>query len=170
MKNINTGDNKKLHQIFIEDQNDREQKIWSKHQELVSKRDAKRLRKVKTMLLNEQLKTAGDMFKAAVIFHHNYDLKNFEVANHLAQQAKILDSSDYDAIWLAAVSLDRLLVAQGKKQKFGSQFEYVEIEKGKYRYQMAPYDMRTSDRTRALNELPSLKKLRSMEGGFLETK
>jgi len=152
----------------LADQADRESGDWQAKQEAVSKRDGQRLRRVEKLLFEGKLATAADYFRAATIFHHNFGKQNFEKAHELAEQALSMEPQNYDLIWLEAVSRDRMLVAQGKKQKFGSQFEYSEISPGKFRYQMADFDRRTSDATRAKHEIPKLRKLKSMEGHIVE--
>lgn len=112
-----------LHTLFKEDQRDRSNgKLWEKPEFLkeVSKRDRIRRKKIADYLKKEMLKTPEDFYYAAMIFQHGESVRDYRQANQLAQQS--MEMGYEPAKWLYAASLDRLLLHQGKPQKYGTQY------------------------------------------------
>ena len=109
-----------------------------------------------------------DYFNAALIFQHGLGLSDYKRAQVLAREAERRGGGE-EARWLYAVATDRLLIAQGRKQKFGSQLSIVRIidrRTGRPRRTMKllPYDKRTGDATRTRHGLPALAILLKMDG------
>ncbi len=98
-----------------------------------------------------------DAFHAAILLHHGVENKYVLAANELCRYAIArLDSSDKDmqmARWLYAASYDRILVHDGKPQKFGTQF--VKNKDGVFELATS-IDLATTDEERALYGIPTV--------------
>jgi hypothetical protein len=75
--------------------------------------------------------TQNDLYRVAVILLHSDLPKDFLAAHRLATIAGLLGHRS--ARWLAAASLDRLMMSLGMPQTYGTQFEFNEEER---RYQL----------------------------------
>lgn len=114
--------------IYNSDQSDRKtlkSYVVSSNKALVKKRDQERLKKVRMIYENAMEKkidlTNQDKFNLAMIFHHGVCLEDYTIAHALAKEVAESDSSIQNAQWLAKATYDRLLLAQGKPQKYGTQ-------------------------------------------------
>jgi hypothetical protein len=103
--------------------------------EVVQKRNARRLKKVRRMLDAGDLKVADDFYHAASILYNGADSSDYELARKLALRTVKLNPKHYDAKALAAMSKDRYLHSVGKPQIYGTQFK---IEKGELT--LEPFD------------------------------
>ena len=148
------NNNKKLEKIFLQDQNERHS--WKNNKvfiDKVRKNDIKRKSKVNKLLINKKLKTGNDFYNAAMIFQHGESIKDFRKAKYLSQKSMNLGFEK--AKWLFAASTDRLLMFQGKKQKYGTQFQYftkiIKSKKNplKKKWILYKFDKRITDKTRA---------------------
>lgn len=157
------GDNKDLIKIFNLDQRDRHPNNWYGRQDLVANRDGQRRRKVRDLLSGGHLKSGNDFFRAAMIFHHSLDARNNELAVKLASSAMRRQPDNLDFRWLFACTLDRLLRSQGLKQRYGTQFDCVEVSPGTYELRLEPYDLRVSDVTRQRMGVPKIGELLKMQ-------
>jgi len=115
---------KSIHQIYLEDQADREppggdlSKLdWSK----IGPRDEARRRQVLTMLEAGQLKTGADFCEAALVFQHGQEADDLLLAHVLAAAA--LAKGDTECKKLCAMTLDRYLHRIGKPQIFGNDYQ-----------------------------------------------
>ncbi len=151
-----------IKKLFKEDQAERSKifgKDGTKHpsenqlREL-EKNDQKRRRKVLNLLKNNKIKKAENLFYAAIILHHSDNPKHLKLANNLSKQA--LDKNYAPARWLYAITLDRYLKSQGKKQKFGTQF-YQSLETKEWK--IYSYAQETTDKERQKYDVPPLKEL-----------
>jgi len=134
--------------LFALDQQDRQGVInWDS----VAPRDQARREEVKTLLAQGRLTTAGDFYAAAFIFQHGTCAAHYRVANLLAQQA--LQKGHAGAGWLYAATLDRWLLSQGKRQRFGTQ--YTGDAQG-CRFKLAPVNLEATDAERARYGVPPL--------------
>lgn len=141
--------NQQLKQIYEEDITDRNNKIPD---EELNKRDRLRKVKVKKVLNEAESLDAQDYHHAALIFQHGEDLADFRKAYELAMKA--VESGNDSARWLAAASLDRSLLMEGKAQKYGTQFK----QNGKGDWKLAqPIDSTVTDEERKEWNVPPLK-------------
>jgi len=141
--------NKKLYQLFIEDQKDRKNLKTG-----ITENDSKRKKEVINILNKKPKLTGQDYFYAAMIFHHGQKISDYKKAIKLAKiGAKMKNKS---AKWLFAAATDRLLLNQGKKQKFGTQFKEI---KGKWI--LFPIDKNTTDTERAKFNVIPIKEIKS---------
>lgn len=160
-------DNPILKKFFLEDQNDRRdianpnpRKTW----EAVTADDLKRRKKVQLLLDKGTIKTAEDYYRAAMIFQHGTKSDEYRLAKDLAE--KSVNMGNEEARWLYAATTDRLLCALGKKQKFGTQYQWVVLKESEKYYDamlLQPYDKRTTDLLRAKYNVPPLHILQKNE-------
>ena len=114
---------KTIHQLFVEDQADREppggdmSKLdWGK----IGPRDEARRKRVRAMLEAGELKTGVDFREASFIFQHGSQPDDFLIAHILATAA--LAKGDQESRWITAATLDRYLHTIGQSQVFGTQY------------------------------------------------
>lgn len=146
-----------LHALFVADQADRNdhptydtREYWQ-----LRERDAQRRQRVGEIIAEGLLTEPDDYFHAALIFQHGETLEDIWQAHELAQKAADMEATgsmgNKDSRWLAAASMDRWLMYQGKPQKYGTQF----VPDGK-RWRLWDIDPTTTDAERAANHVPSL--------------
>lgn len=125
-------DNLRLEELHAADQKDRE-KVYTSAQEIeaLKERDQERRRELVDMMRLGNVNTSNDLYRAAVIFLHGAEPKEFLAAHRLATMAAI--NGHRPSRWLAAASLDRFLMSTGLPQVYGTQFEHSEEEN---RYQL----------------------------------
>ena len=78
-----------------------------------------------------EVNTQNDLYRAAVIFLHGAEPKDFLISHRLAVVSSI--QGHRAARWLTAASLDRFLMSIGLPQTYGTQFEHNEDDN---RYQL----------------------------------
>ena len=152
---------KKIKKIFEEDQADRNNKELKKlsikeRWRIIEKKDRKR-RDSLTKILKEaegiQLRGV-DYFRAGIVFQHG-EINDIRLAKHIA--SKGIKKNHKSSRWLYAAATDRILIMEGKKQKFGTQF-------GKDRdgfWVLLPVDNKTTDSERreyGVQSLTNIKK------------
>ncbi len=113
------ADNPEIEALFDADQADRKC-VPPLAQDQLFARDAERRHAVDGLLRRDELHTGSDFLHAAVIFQHGGRAADFLLAHALALAA--LGMGRADAGWLAAATLDRYLLADGKPQIYGTQF------------------------------------------------
>lgn len=143
--------NPELDAIYTADQGDRRLPPEEKARLDIAARDDARLARVKAILDAGGAKVSIDYFHAAMVFQHGHDPADYQRAHDLALKAAELDPSHTTARWLAAASEDRLLMNQGKPQKYGTQFRK---EGGVW--ELYPVDPSVTDEERAAWGVPSL--------------
>jgi len=114
---------KQLQDLFTADQKDRSDgALWedANFRNEVSKRDKVRKEEVSKYIKNDQLQTAEDYYFSAMIFQHGDSVADFKQAHQLAKTS--MNMGYESAKWLYAASLDRLLLHQGRKQRYGTQY------------------------------------------------
>ena len=157
-----------LRKIFTEDQKVRKNipggqqpaSVWNK----ISAADEKRRKQVAAIMSTDTNFTPKDYYYAAMIFQHGGYIEEYKTAKRYARQS--MDMGYEDAKWLYAAATDRLLRAQGKKQKFGTQYIFGYLKEGNVWYEallLQPYDKRTTDMTRAKYNVPPLAELQKKE-------
>jgi hypothetical protein len=82
-------------------------------------RDAARRARVRELAAAGALERAEDCYYAALVLHHGGEAAEVEQAHRLALTA--MEQEYRPARWLAAATLDRWLMMQGRPQKFGTQ-------------------------------------------------
>lgn len=148
--------NKKLQTIFKQDQKDRHDIAILTDKKLFIKRDKERKILVAEMIKNKKLKSGLDFYMAAMIFHHGPTIQDSKKAINLIK--KSVDLGYKKALSFYATALDRLLVRQGKEQKFGTQYQK---KSDKELWKILPYDLKTSDEERFKYNLPSLSEMKN---------
>lgn len=146
-----------LKTIFQEDQKDRH------HQKLTASeegcRDAQRRQEVRRIIAQKKRMTGADCYHAAFIFHHGPSKADAQRAVRLAKESKKRGYEKANLLYVAAT--DRLLIKEGKRQKFGTQFH-----KKKGAWKLLPMDHRTTDAQRANFNVPTLAQLKEQAKTF----
>jgi hypothetical protein len=115
--------NAELARLYEEDQQDRS---GGSGQDGMGTRDADRKKRVLEIVEQGALKESADYFHAAMVLQHGDSPEDYKRAHELCLKAVDLDSGNEDARWLAAASLDRYLMSQGKPQLYGTQTRKVD--------------------------------------------
>ncbi len=147
-----------LEQLYEEDKKDRLSSDWDdqknpeyqKKLRWLKRRDVRRRKRVLQFYSQGRIKTSKDFYHAALILQHGENSNDYKLANEFAKKA--MDAGLEKPKWLYAATLDRLLLSQGKPQKFGTQFE---MKNGWWK--LAPVDKSTTDEERAKYNVPPLK-------------
>lgn len=136
-----------LRALFEADQRERtgEAIDW----EVLRVSDARRRVVVKAWLDAGAVTAPLDRFRAAMLFQHGRTSDDYLLAHDLARAAA--EGGCREARWLTAATEDRLLLSQGRPQRFGTQF----IDVGG-RFELAPVDPATTDAERAAWDVPPL--------------
>ncbi len=120
--------------------------------------DWRRRRRVKRLLKDGVLEAPEDYYHAAMILQHSLAVADYWQAHQLAMRAVELGYNQ--ARWLAAATLDRWLMRQGKPQKYGTQYTMVgarwKVWAWGKRYRLWDVDPVTSDTERAEWGVPAL--------------
>ncbi|OGM95002.1 hypothetical protein A2524_02835 [Candidatus Wolfebacteria bacterium RIFOXYD12_FULL_48_21] len=148
--------NKDLEKLFKEDQADRMAIGSSGDFSVVEKKDVERKNTIKRMLKEGTVITGKDFYIAAMIFHHGQLLADYKTAIKLSEQS--IKKGYQKAKWLHAAGTDRLLIKQGKKQKFGTQFFK---KSAKSKWALAPIKKGMTDEERARFNVPPLAELKA---------
>jgi hypothetical protein len=75
---------------------------------------------VQMLLEKDKLRSANDFYRAAYIFQHGSEPRDFLKAHALAIVSAA--KGKRDATWIAAATLDRYLQSIGQKQIYGTQY------------------------------------------------
>ncbi|MCR4329374.1 MAG: hypothetical protein NUV65_02405 [Candidatus Roizmanbacteria bacterium] len=141
--------NTQLRKLYEDDIADRNSKIAD---EILNENDRQRIVQVENILSHEHDLSALDYHHAALIFQHGEKLAHYKQAHILA--IKAVELGDDSARWLAAASLDRSLLMEGKAQKYGTQFKLNDQNE----WELAqPIDPNVTDKERAKWNVPPLK-------------
>jgi hypothetical protein len=125
-------DNLRVEELHLADQKDRADVFTAaKDVAALKERDLARRKEVSDLIGRGEVNTPNDLYRAAVIFLHGAEPKDFLTAHRLAAIAAI--SGHRAARWLTAASLDRFLMSIGLPQTYGTQFEHNEEDS---RYQL----------------------------------
>ncbi|WP_342380378.1 hypothetical protein NVS55_12350 [Myxococcus stipitatus] len=146
--------NAELFSLFLEDQEDREGELEGRELDwaVIRPRDARRRARVDELLKSGKVQSAKDHFHAGAIFHHG-EGADFQRAHGLLLKSVELDPKDGLARVMAATAEDRVLMMQGKPQRYGTQRERVN---GQWR--LYAVDPSVTDAERAKWGLPPLAK------------
>lgn len=149
---------KSLKTLFVEDQNDRTSGVDYK---VLVKNDRKRRELANAFLKSKKKLTLEEIYYAAMFFHHSASKNDVKKARGLAllnmgrgellkKENKWIEKSK----WLFAATTDRLLVREGKPQKYGTQFHQENIDSPR---ELFDYDKNTTDKERVALYVPTLK-------------
>lgn len=121
-------------------------------------RCVERIEKTKEIIENKEFDESEiwNLHYAAYILHHSDNEKDNKTANELAKKAVNLGSSVTK--WLYAATLDRYLLSQGKKQKYGTQYKFEDNE-----WKPQPVEESTTDDERSEYGVKPLKEYLSAE-------
>ena len=145
--------NKQLQKIYRNDQKDRRENLdWK----LIIKRDKERRKEVRTLLKTSKIKSGIDFFYASIIFQHGPSLTDSRMAMNLASKSMKLGCKK--AKRMSALALDRYLIKNGKKQRFGTQY-FKKSPKDKWK--LDPVERKTTDEERTLYNIEPLAELKS---------
>jgi hypothetical protein len=147
--------NTNLLKIFKEDQKDRRDPLIISNVKLFITRDKIRKAFVERLVKNNEINTPKDYYMAAMIFHHGSTINDSKRAVRLAKLSA--DSGYRKGLSFYATCIDRLLIRQGKKQKFGTQFRKKNT---KSLWRLLPFDKKTTDEERFKYGLLSLTKMK----------
>ena len=144
--------NKKLRQLFVEDQKERKNGFYGVSFNEVHKKQLQREKEVYSAEKAGEIVTGVDFFHAAMIFQHSFSKKGIRTAKKFAKMA--IDLKNKKAVGLYACTIDRLLMREGKQQKYGTQL----FKAGKNsKWKLYKYDKKTTDQERIENNVPTLK-------------
>jgi len=145
--------NKAISKIFKADQADRKRK--NPEWEEITQRDTIRRKELTKILNNKTAKLSGeDYFMSAIVFQHGRSIKDSKTAIALARKGMKLGNER--SKWIYAAAIDRLLMKQNKKQKYGTQYR-----KGAKGWFLYPVQKRTTDSERAKFNIEPLKKAKA---------
>lgn len=119
----------------------------------IKPRDKKRVALMRKIFAEKPKLKALDYFRAGIIFQHGGTPEATRTAVRMARYG--MKTGHKKSRWLFAAATDRLLIQQGKKQKFGTQFQ--RNEKGLWH--LLPLNPRTTDADRQRYDVRSLRKL-----------
>jgi hypothetical protein len=162
-----TRDNPELARMMDEDQADRTpDDPKSIDWKIVGPRDAARLKRVKELYAQNQLKTGRDYYHAAMILQHGDVADDFLLAHELCVAA--ISKGEERAKWLAAASEDRFLMNIGRPQRFATQFRCDGLPNCKY--QLYKTDEGVTDELRSVLNVPSLVEAKAREAKMQSNK
>ncbi len=121
---------------------------------IIAKKDTSRLKRLYELLDKKPKLTGPNCFRAGIILQHAPSAESKEQVIAFAKKGMKLGHKKCG--WLFAAGTDRLLMMQGKKQKFGTQ--YSKNFEGKW--ELYPLNPRTTDKERAKYGIISLKKIK----------
>ncbi len=145
--------NQELSRLYAEDQADRAGGFASIDWSKVTPRDHAREKRIDEIVASGKARVADDWFHAAMVHQHGDGLESIRKAHSYALAASAIDPAFKSARWLAAASEDRLLVRQGKKQRWGTQYS----KKGDgVPWKLDDYEPATTDEERAVWNVPPI--------------
>lgn len=130
----------------------RSQSVWRR----LHACDTRRREELSKLIRSPRNLRGVDYFRAAVVFLHGGDLADLRVARRLAHLGAQAGYSR--CLRIEALAIDRELILQGKKQFFGTQFHRT--PRGKW--ELFPYNPRTTDGERERYKVDSLQKLKNI--------
>lgn len=148
-----------LKKLLEEDQKDRKspklKKLSDKERwKIISGRDADRLKRLYKLLDKNPKLTGIDCFRVGIILQHAPSTESKEGV--IAFAKKGIGLGNKKCRWLFAAGTDRLLMMQGKKQKFGTQYR----KNSESKWELYPLNPRTTDKERAKYGVIPLKKIK----------
>ncbi len=130
--------NLQLEDLYIEDKAEREKAESKEEFDFLIANTKVRLDKLRVILPTLDESEIWNCHYAAYLLQHGDGSADFALAHGYAKKA--VDMGSRVTKWLYAATLDRLLISQGKLQKFGTQYQIIG---GKKVY--APTDQTATD-------------------------
>jgi hypothetical protein len=152
---MTNGDNfyVQIQKIYKADQSDRfDMKFDKKSLSDLEKRDRERMKKLEILLKTKPELNGKELYMIAMIYQHGITIPEYKKAVMYAKRS--MGKGYKKARWLYIAAIDRLLMHQGKKQKFGTQ--YIRKRGVWYLYGV---NKKTTDEERKKYGLPSLQKI-----------
>lgn len=118
---VQVEDDKQIFALFNADQADRNKDPKDIDFKILDTRDEERREALGRIMAHHRAWTPADLYHAAMVLQHAREPDAFLRAHTLCLQAVALDPTYGDALRLAAASLDRYLMVQGRPQHFGTQ-------------------------------------------------
>ena len=123
------GDDSKLAELFQADQAERagfaaaatSKARMVEYAKQLAVHDAARRAEAEDALHRGRLHTANDYYMAAMLMQHGQRTRDYELAHALATVVAALAPDDDKSRWLAAASMDRLLVSRHQPLWYGTQ-------------------------------------------------
>ena len=145
-------DNEEVARLYKEDQADRTPPpgrpiAWS----AVLPRDRARETRVKELYRSDALQTGADYYHAAMILQHAPAPEDYLLAHEFCVVA--VSQGEKRALWLAAATEDRFLMALGRPQRFGTQYRSADATSP---VRLHPVDGHVTDGLRGLFAVPPL--------------
>ncbi len=119
----------------------------------------RRAERVREIVENDQLTSAEDAYRAAVILYDSEDLEDITLAQELAKRAH--DDGLADAIRIVAHCMDRSQMMRGQPQHFGTQLVFEAVLS---KWRLWDLDPVTSDSDRQAFGIPPLAELQARVG------
>lgn len=142
--------NAELEDLYISDKEDRQKYEQGKLSQIDLQKCYKaRMRRIRIILFTLDEKEIWNCHHASYMILNSDNNYDYELAHEYAKKAIQMGSNVNK--WLYAATLDRWLVSQGKKQRYGTQFKKV---KGKW--QLLPVDETVTDIERENYGVPPL--------------
>ena len=143
--------NKNIRRIFIGDQKDRKNvKFDKKNIQSLERKDKRRRDHLSETLKSGVKFTREDFYMIAMIYQHGSSLNDYKKAVIFSRRSMKLGFEK--AKWLYAAAQDRLLIKQGKKQKYGTQYKRKDGI-----WFLYPVNKSINDRERKKYNVPTLK-------------
>lgn len=116
-----------LEDLYFEDKHHRETAKSAKQISQMESDTRKRINVAKNMLASIDETEIWNCHYLAYLLHHSDKPDDYKLAHEYASKAVAMGSRVTK--WLFAATLDRWLVSQGKKQKYGTQYQILNGEK-----------------------------------------
>lgn len=126
----------------------------------VAAMDAAHREEVLALLRAGEVRTANDLFHAAMVMQHGNETSDYQLAFSLARLSMALDPSSRRARWLTAAAWDRILMSKGVPQWYGTQFQSPGAGEPMTLYPV--HESAVTDAERAAMNVPSLEEARKM--------
>lgn len=155
---VQDKDNQELARLMDEDQADRTPPAgktidWK----TVAARDESRLKRVKEIYSQDQLRTGNDYFNPALVLQHSNTPEDYLLAHELCVVA-ISKRRGIES--LAAASEDRFLMSIGRRQRFGTQYR---SDGPSQSYKLYKIESGVTDELRRIMMVPSLVEAKARE-------
>ncbi len=158
-------DNPELARLMHEDQADRIPGAKSIDWKIVGPRDVARIKRVKELYTQNQLKTGRDYYHAAMILQHSDIADDYLLAHELCVAA--ISKGDTRGKWLAAASEDRFLMTIDRPQRFATQFR---CDGPNCEFHLYKMDEGVTDELRRVLDVPSLAEAKAREARMQKKK
>ncbi len=119
--------NLQLEDLYNEDKTERLKADSGEELSLLRKNTHNRLKKLREIIPTLDESEIWNCHYVAYLLQHGESIADYKLAHEYAKKAVALGSRVTK--WLYAATLDRLLISQGKLQKYGTQYQMINGEK-----------------------------------------